>query len=222
MCDAFSFLEHEASSAHSCLCPRLPWAVQPDIGSLYSTFLGRQHQNKRRGCRERGQGAKPEGRTPAALGRKGEGRTSVWKEGLSALRLPQSTLAGSAWSLSSPQVAFIFPGMFVLLLGGCRCESWPCCVPARKSPQVAWWSSTRAGRAPLWEHLEMHQGHFNGHKDQSTPLPFTGQGCWRGPQWEGQCLPKQRFSCLTCPVKQHPFLTSQRPNFLIYVKWKSR
>lgn len=117
MCDAFSFLEHEASSAHSCLCPRLPWAVQPDIGSLYSTFLGRQHQNKRRGCRERGQGAKPEGRTPAALGRKGEGRTSVWKEGLSALRLPQSTLAGSAWSLSSPQVAFIFPGMFVLLLG---------------------------------------------------------------------------------------------------------
>lgn len=49
MCDAFSFLEHEASSAHSCLCPRLPWAVQPDIGSLYSTFLGRHIKTRDEG-----------------------------------------------------------------------------------------------------------------------------------------------------------------------------
>lgn len=50
----------------------------------------------------------------------------------------------------------------------------PGCVPARKSPQVTWWSSTRGGPAPPREHLEMHQGHFDGQKDQSTPLPFTG------------------------------------------------
>lgn len=135
MCDAFSFPEHEASSAHFCLCPWLPWAAHPNIGSLHPAFLGRQHQNKRWGCRERGRGAKPEGRTPAALGRMGEGRTSVWKEGLRALPLPQSTLTGSTWSLSSPQVAFILPGMFVLLLGGCRFESCPwLCTSQKVSP----------------------------------------------------------------------------------------
>ena len=59
--------------------------------------------------------------------------------------------------------------------------------------------------------------------DQRTPLAFMGQGAVKTLQWEGQPLTKQNFlvSHVNCtPVKQHPFLTSQRPSFLIWVKQK--
>lgn len=99
---------------------------------------------------------------PATLGRMGEGRSSIWKEGLRPLLHPQSTLTGS----TSGDV--YIPGLLVLFLGGGMLAKKDAGLnpgQARTFPQVTWWVSTRAGPAPPRQYLEMRQGHFEGHKD---------------------------------------------------------